>query len=64
MNTQETSNFIRKFFTQPLTKDLKNRFGQWLISDHLNDEKNHAMQELWVEESTEANAQTLKELEM
>ena len=64
MNTQETSNFIRKFFQQSLSQDLKKRFGQWLTNDHLIDEKKQAMQELWAEESTEANAQTLEDLEM
>jgi len=64
MNTQETLNFIRKFFAQPLTQDLKSRFGHWLTSDHLKDEKNIALQELWAEESAEANAQTYEDLEM
>lgn len=64
MNTQETINFIRKFFTQPLTKDIKNRFGQWLVDDHRANEKKEAMKMLWAEETAEADTQTLEDLEM
>lgn len=64
MNTQETLNFIRKFFEQPLSQDIRNRFGQWLTSDYLKDEKNKALQVLWAEESVEANHSTLEDLEI
>jgi len=62
MNAQETLDYIRSFFSQSQTKDIKNKFGQWLTSDRLIDEKNKAMQEIWTEESTDANAQTFEDL--
>jgi transmembrane sensor len=62
MNTQETAGLIRKFFGHPFPNDLKMRFGQWLMRDYLNDDKQDAMRVLWDEESAEADEQTLVDL--
>jgi len=56
MNAEQISKITRKYFLNTLTDDVKNRFGQWLIGKHFNDEKERAMEELWLEESAHVNA--------
>lgn len=62
MNAQQTTRLIRKFFTHPTTNDVKSRFGKWLISNHLNDDKDEVMLTLWEEEVAMANTDTFEDL--
>jgi len=65
MNTEEISKITRKYFLNTLTEDVKNRFGRWLIDKYSSDEKEKAMEELWLKESAniDADAQTLLDLD-
>jgi ferric-dicitrate binding protein FerR (iron transport regulator) len=65
MNSEELSKFIRKFFSHSLTDDIKNRFGQWLISENSSDLKMKAMEEIWLDDSSciKATDETLKDLD-
>lgn len=64
MDTQQTNNLIRQFFNSKLTNDLKIKFGYWFVSDHLKADKKEALYALWDEETIEADANTLEDLEL